>query len=145
MRRSLGCLAVIAAADYVILRRQPRWLAIGVVDEPAHVATAALLRKRLNAAYLVGSVLPDLDHVPLALRRKHPQPGDPRPKTHSLIAVVAVAALSRDMAAGMLAHLTRDIALAPGVPLLGGRHVKVPYGAYALLIFAKAYSRSRPC
>jgi hypothetical protein len=142
MGRSLVCLAVIACADYVIRRREPPWLVIGLVDEPAHVATAVVLRSRPSPAYLVGAVLPDLDHIPLLWKR--PTPGDPRPNTHSLPVVGIGALVSRDLAAGMLAHLVRDLALGPGVPLLGGRHVNLPYGAYALLILASAYSRSRP-
>jgi inner membrane protein len=142
----IACLATIFAADYVILRRNPRWLTIGLLDEPAHVATAILLRRRPSAAYLLGSVLPDLDHIPLAVRPERREAGDPRPPTHSLVVVAAVAALARDAAAGMLAHFARDIATGPGLPLFGGgRHVKVPYAAYALLVFVKAYSRSRPC
>ncbi len=73
------------------------------------------------------------------------EPGDPRPKTHSLYAILPAALVSRDLAAGMLAHFARDLALDPGLPLLGGRHFRVPYGAYALLVLASAYSRSRPC
>jgi hypothetical protein len=88
-RVRIACLATIFAADYVILRRKPRWLTIGLLDEPAHVATAILLRRYLSAA--------------------------------------------------------RDVALEPGLPRFGSRHVKLPYGAYALLILATAYSRSRPC
>jgi hypothetical protein len=140
----LACLATIALADYVILRRKPRWLVIGLFDEPAHLATAALIAGRWNAAFMLGSVLPDIDHIPLALKSEHPEPGDPRPKTHSLIAVVPVALLSPPAAAGMLTHFARDLALEPGVPLFGGKHVKVPYGAYALILLATAYSRSRP-
>ncbi len=37
-------------------------------DHPAHVATAMLLQPKADPAYLVGSLLPDLDHIPLALR-----------------------------------------------------------------------------
>ena len=41
--RAVGCLAVIAAADTVLHRRRVPWLAIGVFDHPAHVATAGLV------------------------------------------------------------------------------------------------------
>ncbi len=144
MRRlALACVATIAVADFVIKRRDPPWLAVGLLDEPAHLATAILLRPDPTPAYLAGSLLPDLDHVPLAFGS--PRPGDPRPKTHSLYAILPAALVSGELAAGMLAHFARDLALDPGLPLLGGRHFRVPYGAYALLVLASAYSRSRPC
>ena len=143
-RTALACVATIAVADYLIKRRRPPWLVIGLLDEPAHLATALLVSERPTPAYIVGALLPDLDHVPLVLR--DPQPGDPRPGSHSIWAAVLGAMLSRRLAAGMLAHYLRDLALDPGVPLLGGRrHFRLPYGAYALLILASAYSRSRPC
>jgi LexA-binding, inner membrane-associated putative hydrolase len=130
----LGCLAVIGVADHVIRRRRPRWIVVGMFDLPAHVATAMLLRRAWTPAYLVGSLLPDLDHVPLALKRVHPSPGDPRPMTHCLLAVAPVAAVSRSTAAGMLAHFTRDLGVGTGVPLLWpatDRHLRLPYGLYA--------------
>jgi hypothetical protein len=141
MRRSLACLAVIAVADYVILKRTPRWHAIALFDHPAHVATAVLFGGS-GGAYLAGSLLPDLDHIPMALGS--PEPGDPRPKTHSLYMPIAAALVSRPLAAGMLAHFARDLAFDPGVPLLGRREYRVPYVAYAVVLLATAYSRSRP-
>jgi hypothetical protein len=144
---ALGCLATIAVADYVIQRRRPRWIVVGMFDHPAHVATAMLLRERWTPAYLAGSLLPDLDHVPLALRIVHPDPDDPRPLTHCLLTVAPVAAGSRDAATGMLAHFVRDLGVGTGVPLLWpltGHRFRVPYGAYAVLVLATAYSRSRP-
>jgi hypothetical protein len=140
-RLALACVATIAVADYVITRHTPRWHAIALFDHPAHVATAVLLGGT-GRTYLAGSLLPDLDHVPMALGS--PEPGDPRPKTHSLFMVLPVALVSQPLAAGMLAHLARDLAVGPGVPLFGGRVFRVPYGAYAVLILASAYSRSRP-
>jgi hypothetical protein len=143
-RLALACVATIAVADYVIKRRDPPWLVVGLFDEPAHMATAVLLKRRPSPAYLAGALLPDLDHVPLLFGT--PSPGDPRPKTHSIYPPIAAVLVSRELAAGMLAHYVRDLALDRGLPLLGGnRHFGVPYGAYALLILASAYSRSRPC
>jgi inner membrane protein len=145
---ALGCLATIAVADYVIQHRTPRWIVAGMFDEPAHLATALLLRRRKpNAAYVAGSLLPDLDHVPLALRRVHPDMNDPRPVTHNLLTVVPVAMTSPDAALGMLAHYVRDLGVGTGAPLLWPltrRSLKVPYTAYAVLVLAAAYSRSRP-
>ena len=142
MRRlPLACLATIAAADYVILRHTPRWHAIALFDHPAHVATAVLLGGT-DRTYLAGSLLPDVDHIPMAFGT--PSAGDPRPRTHSLYGPLAAAPFSRKLAAGMLAHFVRDMALDPGVPLFGGRPYRLPYGAYAVLLLAAAYSRSRP-
>jgi hypothetical protein len=144
---ALGCLATIAVADYVIHRRRPRWIVVGMFDHPAHVATAMLLRREPTPSYLAGSLLPDLDHIPLALRVVHPNPGDPRPVTHCLLTVAPVALLNRDAALGMLAHFVRDLGVGTGAPLLwplSGRPVRVPYAAYAVLVLASAYSRSRP-
>jgi len=140
---TVACVATVAAAEYVIRRGDPSWFQVGLVDEPAHVATAILLtRARPSRAYLVGSVLPDLDHVPLAFRR--PTVGEQRPRTHSLYTVLPAALVSRELAAGMLAHFVRDLAGEPGVPLFGRRHFKMPWAAYAVLVLATAYSRSRP-
>jgi hypothetical protein len=142
-RLALACVATIAVADYVIKRRDLPWHAIALFDHPAHLATAVLLGGT-DRVYLAGALLPDLDHIPTAFGA--PRAGDPRPRTHSVWAVAAVAPWSRKLAAGMLAHFTRDLALEPGLPLLGGsRHFRVPYGAYAVLVLATAYSRSRPC
>ena len=143
-RHSLACLATIAAADYVITRHTPPWHAIAIFDHPAHVATAALLGGT-DRVYLAGSLLPDVDHVPMAFG--HPKVGAPRPNTHSLAVVAAAAPASRRLAAGAAAHFVRDLAMDPGVPLLWPltrRRFRVPYGAYALLVLAAAYSRSRP-
>jgi hypothetical protein len=144
---ALGCLATIAVADYVIRRRRPRWIVVGMFDEPAHVATALLLRRKPTAAYIAGCLLADFDHIPLALRLVHPEPGDPRPVTHSLLTVAPVALVSREAAKGMLAHFARDLGAGTGAPLLWPltrRPVRVPYAAYAVLVLASAYSRSRP-
>jgi hypothetical protein len=139
-RLAIACLAAIAVADCLITRRHPPWLVIGLFDEPAHLATGVLVGG-LNLPFLAGAMLPDLDHVPLAFQA--PERGDPRPKTHSIYTALPAALVSRPLATGMQAHLARDLALDPGVPLFGGRHLRVPYGAYALLILAAAYGRSR--
>jgi len=141
-RAALACLATVAVADLVIRFRTPHWHAIALFDHPAHVATAVLLGGT-DPVYLAGSLAPDVDHIPMAFRQ--PTAGDPRPKTHSIYAPLAVAPFSPRLAAGMLTHFARDLALDPGVPLFGGRHMRVPYSAYAVLLLATAYSRSRPC
>jgi hypothetical protein len=136
----MGCVAVIAVADYVIQCRKPRWIVVGLFDHPAHVATAVLILLNLprrgggwTKGYLAGSLLPDLDHVPLALRAVHPSPGDPRPVTHCLLTVAPVATLNRGTAAGMLAHYARDLGVGTGVPLLWPatrRSIRMPYALY---------------
>jgi membrane-bound metal-dependent hydrolase YbcI (DUF457 family) len=144
MTRSLQCLALIFAADWVIANVRVPWLAIGLFDEPAHLATAYLLGGP-DPVFLAGSLLPDVDHIPLAFR--DPQPGDPRPNTHSLLALGAVALVSRRLAAGVGAHFIRDLALIPGVPLLWPltrRARRLPYPAYAAALIAAAAWRSRP-
>ncbi len=146
---ALGCLATVAAADYVILRRTPRWILIGPFDHAAHLATAGLVRLNIDprppgwsAGFLAGALLPDMDHVPLALRRQRPTAGDPRPVSHCLLAIAPVAALAAHTrspalagtAAGMLAHFGRDVAVGTGVPLLWparARSLRVPYAVYA--------------
>jgi membrane-bound metal-dependent hydrolase YbcI (DUF457 family) len=158
MRRALalGCLATIAAADYTLHRRRPPWILIGLFDHPAHVATAGLLalnapgrRRRWAIGFLVGSLLPDLDHVPLALRSNRPSADDPRPTSHCLLAVAPVAALAaatqserlHGAATGMVAHFLRDLGVGTGVPLLWPatrRSLRVPYAAYAAVCVVAA-------
>jgi membrane-bound metal-dependent hydrolase YbcI (DUF457 family) len=159
MRRALaavGCLATIAAADYVLHRRKPRWILVGFFDHPAHVATAGLLAlnvrgrpSRWTAGFLVGSLLPDIDHVPLVLREQLPTTGDPRPVSHCLLAVAPVAVLAgltqserlHGAATGMVAHYARDLGVGSGVPLLWpatSRSVRVPYAVYAGVCVALA-------
>jgi hypothetical protein len=161
VRRALACLATIAIADTVLHRRKLPWLAIGIFDHPAHLATAELVAlnarpsKSWERGLLLGALLPDVDHIPLALRRERPNGGDPRPNTHTLLAaapVAAAAAMRRSDAlwgvtAGMLTHYARDLAVGGGLHMLG-RSMRVPYPAYgvacAVLALSPAYSRSRP-
>ena len=75
---------------------------------------------------MAGSLLPDVDHVPLALAAEHPTPGTRRPATHCLLAIAPLFALARasrsdlvDGAAwGTVAHFARDVSIPPGAPLL---------------------------
>jgi inner membrane protein len=155
---ALACLATVAAADWTIRTRRPRWIVVGLLDEPAHLATAGLVLVNLTprspkwaAGFMAGGTLPDLDHVPLALSRMHPSVDDPRPVTHCLLAVsplfaaavLAGAGPARDAlggaAIGTLAHFARDLAVGTGVALfqpLVRRNLKLPYPLYAAALTA---------
>jgi hypothetical protein len=161
-RVALGCLGAILLADHVIRHRDPPWLVAGMFDHPAHLATAGLVllnrrpRSQLWAAgFLAGSLLPDVDHIPLALQPVHPAPEDPRPVSHCLLAVAPVAALAAarrsqlltGAAAGMLAHFARDLAVGTGVPLAWpatARAAKVPYPLYRTACVGLAARAARP-
>ena len=161
MRRALalGCLATVAFGDYVIHRRRPRWILLGVFDHPAHLGTAGLIAlngphrsRKWTLGFVAGALLPDVDHVPLALRARERSAEDPRPVSHCLLAVAPVAALAaftqserlNGAATGMLAHFARDLGVGSGVPLLwpaSRRSLRVPYavyGASCVLLAARA-------
>ena len=156
---ALGSLAAVAAADWKIHKRRPRWIVVGLFDEPAHLATAALVlvnlpprSPRWSAGFMAGALLPDLDHVPLALARVHPDVDHPRPITHCLLALAPLAVTgvlargpareyARGAAAGGLAHFARDLAVGTGVTLLrplSRRSFKAPYPVYAGALLALA-------
>ena len=130
----------------------------GLVDEPAHLATFAIalfaaaairgpsLPVRFVIAALLASVAIDLDHIPGYLGWDGMTGTLPRPYTHGLLLVgasIAVASLSRSracrqvflgLAFGVSAHLLRDLATGPGVPLawpLSSGVAAVPYPLYA--------------
>ena len=139
-------------------------LAFGLVDEPAHLATCAIALLALSAllgrplppafvlAALLGSVAIDLDHLPSYLGWDGLTGEAPRPYTHSLIPVFALLGLCflaprryrppmLGLAFGLSAHLLRDLATGPGVPLavpFTAAAAGVPYLLYALLLAALA-------
>jgi LexA-binding, inner membrane-associated putative hydrolase len=111
-------------------------LVTGLLDDPAHLAAAALgllvvarfveAPRRFYVAALIASVAIDLDHIPLYLGFGAQ---NQRPVTHSLATVVvcAVAAVASrrhravlaGTVAGLLLHFARDIAEGPpGVRML---------------------------
>ena len=159
------CLAVVAAADLVLSRKRPPWILVGLFDEPAHLATAGVVLANLTppwpeweAGFMAGAVLPDLDHVPLALSRVHPDIDSPRPVTHCLLAVsplFVAAHVARPgkvrnalagAAAGTLAHFARDLAVGTGVALfqpLSKRNFKLPYPLYLAALAALAARAAR--
>ena len=111
-------------------------LVTGLLDDPAHLATAALgllvvarfveAPRRFYVAALIASVAIDLDHIPLYLGLGAQ---NQRPVTHSLATVVVCAvaaaagrrhrAILAGTVAGLLLHFARDIAEGPpGVRML---------------------------
>src|SRR3954451_4407814 len=149
-------LATVLVADGLLYLLNPPYPALGLIDEPAHLATAALvllvLRVRdrtLAAAALVAAVAIDLDHLPQELGAGLLTEHTTRPVTHSvagLIVITAVAAaisrrraVAAGVALGIAAHLLRDLATGGGVPLLWpltNRAIVVPYVLYAALLAA---------
>jgi inner membrane protein len=124
---------------------------VGLLDEPAHLLTAWLLlaallpssRRTVLPWALAASVAIDLDHVPLYLWGVGTATGSGRPVTHSLLFALMLLAAGMPagrvrtalsgLAAGVLAHLVRDIATGPGVPLLWpvqDQSVQLPYTIY---------------
>ena len=132
-------------------------LAYGLVDEPAHLATCAVLLLALVAvagralparfavAALVASVAIDVDHIPGYLGSHLATGALPRPYSHSLLAVALVlgvaACLRGDrrqvalgIAFGFSAHFLRDLATGPGIAFLwpvSQAPIKIPYALFA--------------
>jgi membrane-bound metal-dependent hydrolase YbcI (DUF457 family) len=166
--------AVVLLLDLVwsLLEGSTGRLAYALVDERAHLATCTvallslmvLARNRLPARFvaaaLVASVAIDIDHLPRYLG-SHMMTGDlPRPYTHSLLLVAVLLGLGlalkrRDqslvvlgLAFGVSAHLLRDLATGPGVPMLwpvSSEAMVIPYplfaGSLALLVATIAVPR----
>jgi len=150
-------------------------LAYGLLDEPAHLATCAIALfavaavtgsrppARFVVAALVASVAIDVDHIPGYLGWQGLAGSLPRPYPHSLLLVGALVGLgcasrrrdvrqvSLGLAFGVSAHLLRDLATGPGVPLVwpvSSGVATVPYaffaGALALAALAVAAPRRAP-
>lgn len=150
-------------------------LAYGLVDEPAHLATCALALiavaaiggarppGRFVAAALLASVAIDVDHLPGYLGWHGLIGSLPRPYPHGLLFVavlLGIAAVARrgdvrqislGVAFGVSAHLLRDLATGPGVPLFWPAStavVAIPYVFFALglalVVLAIAAPRRTP-
>ncbi|MGY1696288.1 MULTISPECIES: metal-dependent hydrolase [unclassified Geodermatophilus] len=140
---------------------------VGLLDEPAHLATAWLglaalaPRHTPRAAWwaaLVAAVAIDLDHVPLYLTDGAFAVDGGRPPTHSLLVVAVSTVLAGALrawwllgvAAGLVLHLLRDVATGPGAALLwpaSEAAVRLPYPAYATALLGLgllATARRRP-
>ncbi len=156
-------LGAVFAVDllWALLEGSTGTLAYGLIDEPAHLATCAIALLAIGAAFgarpplpfvaaaLVASVAIDVDHLPGYLG-SHLMTGHlPRPYTHSIglvgVLLVLGAALRRPdqrqvalgAACGVSAHLLRDLATGPGVPLLWpfvGAAVTAPYAFYGVAL-----------
>ena len=164
-------LAAVCLLDAVHFARHWPVPVAGLLDEPAHLLTTWLIGTaaagpRLRATWtrmlpwaLAGSVVIDLDHLPVYLWSAPIALPGSRPVTHSLAAVavlLAVAAATRrrvrtaalGLAVGVTLHLVRDVATGPGIPLLwpvDPSDVQLPYGIYlAALVVAAAVAARRP-
>jgi len=146
---------VILGLDAALAARPWSFVITGLLDEPAHLATAGLivlaLPRRVVSRYgswmLVGSVVIDIDHLPLYLGDRGFLVDGGRPPTHSVAVIVllllvalAVPAWRRPfngLACGVLAHFLRDVATGPGLAILWPVlpvTVKMPYSAYVGLL-----------
>jgi inner membrane protein len=146
---------VVVLLDLAVERVGGSALVVGLLDEPAHLATAALVLLalpsfplRATVLVLVGSVGLDVDHIPLYLHVPHVAAAGGRPVTHSLLSV-AVLLLAAGLAprgrpyllplaGGVLLHFVRDIATGPGIPLLWpyNHAVLLPYELYLAILIA---------
>ncbi len=153
-------LLLVLVLDAVTALTDPPLSLLGLLDEPAHLATAGLallaagVVDRRALWVLAGSVGIDADHVPLYLGVPHVEAAGGRPFTHCLLTVVVLLLAGlrwpvlRLLAAGVGLHLVRDVATGPGVPLLWPHDVAVllPYALYAaaLVVLTALALRSRP-
>ena len=143
--------------DVLLIPRAHDYRVLGLLDEPAHLATTVVgllvaaralprsLRPDLSfaaGAILAGNLI-DLDHIPSMLGYEFLTRGTPRPYSHSLstVAAVLVFAATRGrtrrimsgVAFGVLLHLFRDTGTGQ-VSLLwpwSRTPTQVPYAAYA--------------
>lgn len=168
-RAALVAATVVIFAVHPVLTSGPLplWL-IGIVDEVGHVATAAILvaawpvrlGRPLVLVALASSVAIDADHALQYLGTDVLTEGTVRPYPHSLatpvLALAAAAALrgtprsiALGVTAGVLAHLFRDLATGPGVPLLwpvSDAAVRIPwpvYGGAMVVLTAFAWTAAR--
>jgi inner membrane protein len=133
-------------------------LAYGLVAEPAHLATCAIallavvqvrasqLPARFVTAALIASIAIDFDHIPRYLGSHFLAGNLPRPYPHSVLLMAALVTLGlasgrrgvREVsfggAFGVSAHLFRDLATGPGVPLVwpvSSGVIALPYAVFA--------------
>ncbi|HEX5505156.1 MAG TPA: metal-dependent hydrolase [Thermomicrobiales bacterium] len=160
-RVPLACaaLALVGGVDAVFARRrEPPLPVAALLDEAAHVATAALCLGAVRpgapppfvAGAVLGAVLIDADHLPGRLGWDVLATATERPCTHAAATALAALLLAgrsggarRELAlgaaCGLATHLARDTATGgdAGVPFLWPltpRRLVLPYGLYAALL-----------
>ena len=153
--------ALIFGCDLAMEHARSR-LAIGLLDEPAHLATAVLALlavlggRRLAAApaftsaAVVAACAIDVDHVPLYAGVPGVADVGSRPYSHSLLTVLLLAVawlvtgrrwpVLAGAAAGVTLHFVRDVATGPGLQLWWpfGHRELLPYRWYVGLIVVLA-------
>jgi inner membrane protein len=155
----MAALAGVLLLDVVELAASWPVLFQGLLDEPAHLLTAWLCLSALGAPLvpglrerwaLAGTVLIDLDHLPLYVGHEGWAVEGSRPPTHSLLLLLLLLLLALSiprwgtavafLAVGLLFHLVRDLATGPGVPLLWpfGHPVLMPYSVYVAVLVVAA-------
>lgn len=159
--RGRALLLVVVALDLLIHVSRPGYALLGLLDEPAHLATGAIvvavvsarrggLPRSLWVGALCSTVLIDLDHLPSVLGSDVLTAGTPRPYTHSLTTVLClgVSALAtrrhpmsrvlQGCVIGVSAHLLRDVATAPIALVwpLSNDGVAIPYVVYLAVLAA---------
>jgi inner membrane protein len=162
IRLTVALVAAVFAADlfWGLVADSTGSLAYALIDEPAHLATCAVallalvaagapLSRRFAAAALLASTAIDVDHLPGYLgSHLLMAPSMPRPYSHSVLTIALLLGLglylrgdrreiSFGLAFGVAAHLCRDLATGPGVPLLwplSAAPATVPYGVYAAVL-----------
>jgi len=167
-RAAIALIGAIVLLDLLwrLLAGSTGTVAYGLIDEPAHLATcvvallalSAVLASRPSTVFLasavVASVAIDLDHVPSYLGWDGLTGALPRPYSHSLLLMVLLLLAGRaaggrarpillGAACGVAAHLLRDLATGPGVPLLWpvrAAAVTIPYPAYLAALALAALS-----
>jgi membrane-bound metal-dependent hydrolase YbcI (DUF457 family) len=156
LMRNPGWLAgMVVVGDAFLTRKRPGLAIAGAIDETAHLATTLLIGGPCPESYdpvaivglTLGSVLIDVDHVPLLLFRLPMESAEDRPVTHSLVTLAVLIGATRlstgnrrsfllGLTAGTTSHFLRDLATG-GAPLawpLTRRLVTAPYLAYAVLL-----------
>ncbi len=162
-------LVAVVGLDLVIRAADPGYAVLGMLDEPAHLATGVLVTAAVSAARgglpgstwvgaLCATVLIDVDHLPLVLGSDLLTAGTPRPYAHSLatvlcLGVCAVVARRRPLSRvltgcviGVSAHLLRDAGTAP-IALwwpLSNAGVTMPYAAYLAVLAGAALLGGSP-
>lgn len=160
LRVAFPALALVAILGIDTLIDSRHWPvpALGALDDTAHLLTAAVVLAGIGSHRigpmvswaLLGSVLIDLDHLPLYTFAPGFVAGG-RPPTHSLItpAVLLVGAIlaprfrwvAGGFALGICLHFVRDIATGPGLPLcwpVSGTAVRIDYPWYLVIVVVAA-------